>query len=151
MQAEAFMKQRPEPEAKAEVGQRRLDAQAQRSEDVHLRLRHRHRVHMHMLGLVFLRARVDAHDPLVLDDVLDERARLGVGLEHPTDDRPARAGRKVVDRRRTRGLRRRVACRDVSREELVRRLRDRPGEFLEVQAVVYDPACPDIDEPCVIR
>lgn len=120
------------------------------SEDVNLCVGHRHRVDVNVRRLGGQVADLDALYPLILDDVLDEGPHLRIGLEHLPDERPTRPRGEVVDRRGARRLGRGITRRNVGREELVGRLRHCPGQLLEVQAVVDDPACPNVDQSRVI-
>ena len=115
-----------------------------------LRLRHRDCIHVLVGRLLHEVADLDALNPRLLDDVVDERPQLRIRLEHLADDRPTRAWGEVVDRRRAGGLRRGITRGDVCREELVSRLRHSPRELLEVQAVVDDAARPDVHQSSVI-
>ena len=55
---------------------------------------------MRVLGLdAGIRAQFNTSDPRVLQDILDENPVVRVGLEYPSEDRPARARREVLDRR----------------------------------------------------
>ena len=121
-----------------------------RSQDVNLLPSHANRTLMDVLGMRDEMADLDALHPRMLDDIIDERPQLRVRLEHLADHRPTRPRGEVVDRRRTRRLRRGIACGDVRGEELVRRLRHCPRELLEVQAVIDNSAGPDIHQPSVI-
>lgn len=66
-----------------------------------LRLRHRERVHMNMRGMINRMAYLNALHPRLSNNVVDQRTRLRVWLEHFANDRSARAGRQIVDRGRT--------------------------------------------------
>lgn len=95
------------------------------------------------------RAEFYALDPLVLDDVLDLAPQLGIWLQHPAENRSGVARGEVRDglrHRRGRGGTRVGVC----GVERIGHLCDAPGELLEVEAVVYDCASPDVDETRVV-
>ena len=126
---------------------------------------------------VGIRTDLDANDPLILQDISDEGPVLRVRLEYASEDGPARARQEVPDRR---GVQRRLflllflllrvprgrvrrgqrhvrnralfapALGRIRRVEIVRGLCDAPGELLEVQTVVDDPARPDVDQASIV-
>jgi hypothetical protein len=139
-----------------------------------------HGAGVHVLGRdPGVRAELDADDPRVCQDILDEDAVVRVRLEYAPKDGPARAGREVLDGRRVRcrlllflllllhALRERLGGRGgqrhvrdrvlrartlgrVRRVEAIRGLGDAPRELLEVQTVIDDAARPDVDQTGVV-
>lgn len=108
---------------------------------------------MHMLRLLDLMAHLDGLYPAMRDDLLNRRAVARIRLEHAPHQAPARARVQVVDRRRAAGdggVRVRARRGVCAIERIGGGLCGAPGEFLEVQAVVDDPASPDIDESGVV-
>jgi hypothetical protein len=118
---------------------------------------------MHMTRLLArIRAHLYSRQPRIFHDILDLSSLLWVRIKHLSQQRPTAAWGEVADRGRKRGLRRcgavgsrrndrlGVAGCDVGLEQRIRGLGDAPGELLEVEAVVDNPAGPDVDEPGVV-
>jgi hypothetical protein len=85
--------------------------------------------------------------PCMCNDVLDENPQLGIRIEHLPNERTTRAWGQVIDRRWTRRLfcLVRGACSGVRGIQSVGGLRSSPRQLLEVQAVIHDAACPDVN------
>jgi len=108
---------------------------------------------MYMAGIFNLVANLNSFHPAVGERIFDGHTMGGIRFQHLPDQTPASAGGEVVDRWRTGGNGRRgvsTGSSICSIEGISLRLCGSPRQFLEVEAVVNDPACPNIDEPSVI-
>ena len=97
-------------------------------------------------GLGHMDAHLDLLNPTVLHGLLDQDPLLRSGLQHTPQQGSTRTRGEVVDGLWAFGGGRVLGLRgvDVGRVELFRHLGDAPRELLEVEAVVDDPACPDV-------
>jgi hypothetical protein len=96
---------------------------------------------------------LNALHPRVRHQLINRRSQPRIRLQHLSYQAATRPRTEVIDRRRARRDRRgRIYTRrGISLIERVRgRLRRAPRELLEVQAVIHNPAGPDVDEPRVV-
>ena len=107
---------------------------------------------------VFRRRNLMTHfnrlNPGMSHHFLNRKPVFRIGFQHLANEAATMSGIEVIDCRRAwwHGMIWAGTSANIGGIELVGYwLRCAPWKFLEVQAVVDYPACPDIDQPCVIR
>ena len=110
--------------------------------------------HMDVFWLRNIVTHLNWLNPSMSHHILNRWAMLGIRFQHLANEAATRPRIEVIDCRRAwrHGLIQTGTSCDIGRIELVSCwLRRAPRKFLEVQAVIDYPACPDIDQPRVIR
>jgi hypothetical protein len=118
-------------------------------------IRHPRRLcaNMDMFRFRNLMTHLNRLNPRMSHHILNRRPICGIGFQHLANEAATSSGIEIIDRRGTwcHSLMWTGTSCNIGRIELVRsRLRWTPWKFLEVQAVVDYPACPDIHQPGVI-